>query len=129
MEAASYPLTSLRYLQGAPAPRLRRLADLLKKLNFLEVQLDALQREGGSHHLRDVGLRIAEAHRRLDGLERELRACAAELGEDAGLPLHELRDLLWTYGDRRGRIVARPPYRGAERRHGSRRASDNPLSC
>jgi hypothetical protein len=63
--------------------QLRRLSDLLRYVDFLDVQLIAIERESGPHHIRMIGERIARIHRTIDDLEQRLRTRATELDEDA----------------------------------------------
>lgn len=91
--------------------RLRRLSDILRELGLLEVQLQLFREGVGPHYGRNLGVRIAALHRRLDDLEHELRLRASALGEDGQASLRELRT----------RLAARDrQYGGPERRNPTR---------
>lgn len=91
--------------------RLRRLSDVLRELGLVEVQLQLFHEGAGPHYGRNLGMRIAALHRRLDDLERQLRVCASALGQDGQASLEELRQRL-TAMDRQ--------YDGPERRDPAR---------
>ncbi len=67
---------------------LRRLSDALANIDLLEIQLQAIVRDGGAHHIRDVGLRISAIHRRLDELEARLRGRAVEMNPELATITH-----------------------------------------
>ncbi len=79
----------------------RRLSDALAAHQFSEVQLIVLNEQAGVHHVRNIGLRLAALHRRLDTLEAELRRHAKVLGEDPTMSVSELRQRLAARADRR----------------------------
>ena len=87
----------------------RRLSDLLTEVEFLQVQLHMVRDSGPAHHVRDVGVRLAALHQRLDVLERQLRQRARSEGEDAEAAISDVVRRL-SAPDRRRR------YRGVERR-------------
>lgn len=72
----------------------RRLSDILRELNLVDVQLQLFQEGAGPHYGRDLGVRIAALHRRLDDLEQQLRLRARALGQDDKPSLTELRTRL-----------------------------------
>jgi type II secretory pathway component PulJ len=86
---------------------------------FLLVQLVTFHRSNNPHHSPRQQQRIAELHRRLDVIERQLRMRAAELGDDTKGTLGELRRTLVDKVDRRK--GADPHYFGPERRKAQRR--------
>jgi DNA-binding transcriptional MerR regulator len=103
---------------------LRRLSDALANIDLLEIQLHAIARDGGAHHIRDVGLRISAIHQRLDELEARLRSRAVEMSPGlATLRMSEVRRRLRQMRDRRRDV--RPVMR--ERRSAARRRSDLPV--
>lgn len=104
--------------------QLRRLSDLLRHLDFLEVQLIAIQRESGPHHIRKVGERIARIHQSMDEIEHVLRLRAVALGESAEMPLSVLRRRLAKVADRRR--YPQPVRAVNERRTRNRRRVDAP---
>ena len=69
---------------------LRRLSDLVTEVEFLQLQLHVVRDSGPPHHLRDVGVRIAALHQRLDVLERQLRQRAQSEGQDSKAALSEV---------------------------------------
>lgn len=83
-----------------------------------------LEEQGGAHHLRHVGLRLAAIHRRMDALEAKLRQRARELGEDSTLSMSELSRRLDARTDRR---QAHPDGYWVERRLWARREEDRHL--
>lgn len=95
-----------------PLPRthLRRLEDLLLQMRFLEVQLAVIEQSKGPHLLRNVGLRVAALHERLNELEHELRRRARHIPDARESTSRDLRRRLeeLTQHD--------PHYRGPERR-------------
>jgi len=104
----------------------KRLSDLLAEMNLLDVQLQIIAHEAGAHHVRNVGQRIAELHRRLDNLECDLRLRAQHVSSDPGLPVSELRRGLGRMTDRRELQLDSAPG-GFERRQIPRRSSDQGL--
>jgi PAS domain-containing protein len=80
----------------------RRLSDLLAAYQFSEVQLIVLQEQAGVHHTRNVALRLASLHRRMDAIEDDLRKRAKTLGQDSTLGVAELCQRLTSQTDRRG---------------------------
>jgi hypothetical protein len=105
----------------SPAPP-RRLSDLLLALDFCEVQLGVLLRTGRAHHTRNLSLRLASLHHRIDDLERLIRLRSLEFAEDASLPIHQLRKRLMRLDRRHSmREQGRP---GQERRRQFRRRVD-----
>lgn len=87
--------------------QVRRLSDILMELGLVEVQLQLFHEGAGPHYGRNLGMRIAALHRRLDDLDRSLRLRASTLGEDEHDSLKELR--------RRLAVIDRQ-YKGPERR-------------
>jgi hypothetical protein len=71
--------------------RRRLLADLLADAEFLLVQIVLLHQEHGPHLIRGRAQRLANLHRKLDEIEKELRERAAVLGLDTSVTLGELR--------------------------------------
>ncbi|MFI5266610.1 MAG: hypothetical protein ACHQ7M_04450, partial [Chloroflexota bacterium] len=98
--------------------------DNLSAFKFAEIQLALLQEQAGPHYVRNLGLRRAALHRRLDTLEANLRRRARELGEDSSLAMSELCRLL---GQRTDRRQPDDPYWTADRRLWARRESDREL--
>ena len=88
----------------------RRLSDLLRELDMLEVLTLTLRAESGPHLVRNVGLRVANLHQRMDALERQVRARAREFGEEDEATFTALRRRL-------AALERDPRYRGPERRH------------
>jgi hypothetical protein len=84
------------------------------EMQFLEVQLHMIRESGPAHHIREVGVRLAALHQRLDVLERQLRQRAQFEGEDAKAAISEVARRL-SSPDRARR------YRGPERRRRARR--------
>ena len=93
---------------------MRRLADLLAEIPFLEVQLRVVQDSAGPHRIRNVGMLIASLHRRLDALEWRLRVQARAEGEDERATMSEIRRRLAALAERH------PSYHGTERRRPAR---------
>lgn len=75
---------------------------------MLELQLQLFEEGAGPHYGRNLGLRIAALHRRLDEAEKQLRRHASRVAQDSQLSLKELRMRLAAL-DRR--------YDGPERRN------------
>lgn len=90
-------------------PPFRRLSDLVTEVEFLQVQLHMVRDAGPAHHVRNVGVRIAALHQRLDVLERQLRLRARSEGDDPKAAISEVVRRL-SAPDRQRR------YRGPERR-------------
>ena len=88
---------------------LRRLSDLLFELDMVEVLALTLRADAGPHLLTNVGLRLTNLHRRMDELERQVRARARGFGEDDEATFTELRRRL-------AAIERNPRYHGPERR-------------
>jgi hypothetical protein len=103
---------------------LRRSMDLLLELELFEVQLQIMHEEAGPHIMRNLGVRIAAAHRRMDEIEQELRRRAFQLGlvDAASGPLNP-RKLTQLRDRRHGED---PRYQGPERRKAPRRLIDQP---
>ncbi len=66
------------------------LEDVLTEASFTAMQFDVLSRATGPHRPRDVAVRMARLHRRLDEVEADLRVRAALFDVDPHLPFEEL---------------------------------------
>lgn len=59
----------------------RRLSDLLSEIQLLEAQLQVLREDAGPHLIRNIGLRIAALHGRLDQAEHRLRLHTSDVND------------------------------------------------
>lgn len=109
------------YLSPAtPTPSSRRrLSDILSDMDFVEVQLEAIQRPQTCHKTSKLVQRISALHRRLDYLEDLVRVHARVWGEDPMLPNGTLRRHLRDACDRGGPTTD-GSYAGPERRNTNR---------
>ena len=83
-----------------------------------------LQEQAGVHHVRDVALRLASLHRRMDTIEADLRKRAKRLGEDPMMSVANLCQRLTSQIDRRG---SNDGNHSTERRLWTRREHDQRL--
>jgi len=103
----------------------RRLSDLLSEIQLLEAQLQVLREDAGPHLIRDIGLRLAALHGRLNQTEHRLRVHARDLNEDDQAAISHIRTRLTALQDRRQKIALDRP--GQERRQAPRRRGDKAL--
>lgn len=106
----STPAAPGTFTPPLPRTHLRRLEDLLLQIRFLEVQLAVIEESKGPHLIRNVGIRRAALHERLDELEHELRWRARHIPNARDSTSRELRRRLEELSQHD------PDYRGPERR-------------
>jgi len=103
----------------------RRLSDLLSEIQLLEAQLQVLREDAGPHLIRNIGLRIAALHGRLDQAEHRLRLHARDLNEADQAAISHIRTRLTALQARRQKIAPDRP--DPERRKAPRRRRDEAL--